>query len=324
MKNMKNIVSLLLSIFSGVFSAQPVYLHFIDSAVVSDRVICLEDIARITTPANEKVDQGLEKAEIGDAAPAGFSRYINVADIIQFSLRSRYDDIHFQASGAKRVKVRTEGVKKTVDEYESRILEYLNENIGWDKGCYKVTLENREKQWYCYPGHSVVEVKGLASPYPRGNTRLKLVITQGKTEFTVPVLCKIKVEVPVVIASESIKRDDIIDAGKLELSIMDITAFRYTPYTDISSVTGNIAVKTLSPGTILHKRCIKPVPDVCKGDKVFIILEKGAVRLSVPARAREEGVKGDRIWVENLNSHKLIRVQITGKGIVHLNQGESI
>lgn len=322
---MRNILSLLLSIFSGVFSAQPVYLHFIDSAVVNDKVILLEDIARINTPSDENLHPGLEKTEIGNAAPAGFSRYITVSDIIRFVLKSKYSKkIGFHAGGAKRVKIRTKGVIKSVGDYESRILEYLYENIGWDKGCYKASIENRQKQWYCYTGPSVIEIKGLASPYPKGNVRLKLKITQGETEFDVPVLCKIRVEVPVVIASESIKRNEVIDAGKLELSRMDITAFRYTPYTDMSSIIGNIAVKTLSPGTIIHKRCIRPIPDVCKGDRVFIIMEKGTVRLSVPARAREEGVKGDRIWVENLNSHKLIRVRIADKGIVHLNQGESI
>ena len=321
---MRNIISLLLSIFSGVFSAQPVYLHFIDSAVVNNNVIVLKDIARIDLPSDKNVQLELEKTEIGDAAPAGFSRYINASDIAQFALKSRYGNLSFNSSGAKRVKVRTEGVKKSVEDYERQILEYLSENIGWGKECYKASIENQQKEWYCYTGHSVVEVKGLSSPYPKGNVRLKLKITHGEKVIVVPVLCKIRVEVPVVIASESIKRNEIIDAGKLELIRMDITAFRYTPYTDILSITGNIAVKTLSPGTIIHKRCIRPIPDVCKGDRVFIILEKGAVRLSVTARAREEGVKGDRIWVENLTSHKLIRVQIEGKGIVHLNQGESI
>ena len=68
---MRNIISLLLSIFSGVFSAQPVYLHFIDSAVVNNNVIVLKDIARIDLPLDKNVQLELEKTEIGDAAPAG-------------------------------------------------------------------------------------------------------------------------------------------------------------------------------------------------------------------------------------------------------------
>lgn len=317
------IASVLLNIFSGIFAAQPVCLHFVDSAEVTHKVILLKDIARIEAASNE-ISLTLGKTEVGNAAPAGFSRYINAHEVVQCALKSGNSNLNFHSSGAKRIKVRTRGISKSVADYEKQILEYLSENIGWGEECYKISIEKRQKQWYNYPGKSVVEIKGLSSPYPRGNIRLKLILTQKGKEIVIPVLCKIQVEIPVVIASESIKRNEVIDAGTVELGRVNITAFRYAPFTDISAVTGTIAVKTLSPGTIIHKRCIRPVPDVCRGDKVFIILQKGAVRLSVTARAREEGRKGDRIWVENVSSHKLIRVKIADKGIVHLNQGESI
>ncbi len=321
---MRNIITLLLSIFSGVFSAQDVYLHFVDSAIVNDKIVLLEDIARVKGTSNEDVRFNLEKTKIGDAAPAGFSRYINGNDIIHYFLKSQFNNIEIHSSGAKRIKVRTDAVLKSVEDYEKQILEYLNDNISWRKGDYTVSIENGKKQWYCYQGPVTIEVKGLFSPYPKGNIRLKLKVTQGETEFNVPVVCKIRVTTPVVTVSETIYRKQLISAEKLKLCKLDITAYTYTPYTEISSVVGGIATKTLTPGTIIHKRCIKPLPDICKGDRVYIILKKGLVRLSVPARAREEGVKGDRIWVENLNSHKLIRVKIADKGIVYLNEGETI
>ena len=61
---MRNIITLLLSIFSGVFSAQDVYLHFVDSAIVNDKIVLLEDIARVKGTSNEDVRFNLEKKKI--------------------------------------------------------------------------------------------------------------------------------------------------------------------------------------------------------------------------------------------------------------------
>ena len=321
---MRNIITLLLSVFSGVFSAQDVYLHFIDSAVVNDKIVLLGDIAQIRCPSDDKTPVKMRETKVGDAAPAGFSRYINVEDMVAYALKTNFADLEIHLSGAKRVKIRTNAVLKLVEDYEKQILEYINDNVSWRKDDYTVSIENGKKQWYCYQGPVTIEIKGLSSPYPKGNIRLILRETQGETVVCIPVVCRIKVETPVVTVSETIYRKEEISAEKLKLCKLDITAYRYTPFTDISSVTSGLAAKTLIPGTIIHKQCIKQMPDVCKGDRVYIMLEKGPVRLSVPARAREEGVKGDRIWVENLNTLKLIRVKIGGKGIVHLNEGETI
>jgi flagella basal body P-ring formation protein FlgA len=66
---------------------------------------------------------------------------------------------------------------------------------------------------------------------------------------------------------------------------------------------------------------VKTVPAVEKGDPVAIIVKKGRISVSVVGIAREQGEIGEKIWVQNSKTNKLIRVKIKGKGIVTVLQG---
>ncbi len=324
LKRIFGISVILGTFFSTLYASQSVTLNFSDSSIVNDAVIKLGDIAQISGQSEVLQNSDLLRTAVGDAAPAGYVRYMNVYDIIHYMLKPLHKEIVFHANGAERVKIRTDAKIRRVSDYEDQILEYLHDNICWQRDNYSVSIQNSDRQWRFYRKPSIVAVKGLAGPYPKGNTSLKLRITQGTNEFTIPVMCRVKVQTPVVVAAGNISRNQIIQENDLQILLMDITGYRYAPITEYSSIIGKIAVKTLSRGTILHKKCVKAVPEICKGDNVLIIMKKGPIEVSVPARAREEGTIGERIWVENLKTHKLIRVKIYKKGIVHTNEGEAI
>ncbi len=305
-------------------SAQSVTLYFRDSVVVNTSTILLQDVAQIHGKLDENTREKLETAIVGEAAPAGFSRRMNVYDVIQFMLKPRFENIKMETAGAKQITVQTDARVRCVGDFEQEILEYLYDNIAWESDNYTVSIVNMDREWRCYRKPSQVAVKGLLSPYPKGNIRLKLEITQDDKVFYVPVQCRVAVTVPVVCAKTVISRNTVISGEQLEIVPMDITNFRYNPIIDKDLAIGRVAIRTLTPGMMLNKKCIKIAPEIEKGDNVVILVNKGPIRVSVPARAREEGAKGDRIWVENLKTHKLIRVIVSEKGIVYLKEGESI
>ena len=119
---MKKITTLLVTIFTGVFSAQPVYLHFADSALVNEKVIYLGDVARVTSPSDMSLEASLCNIKIGDAAPAGFSRYMNTAEIILFFLTPFYPQVRFYPEGAKRVRNRRWAADQSITEHPDNSL----------------------------------------------------------------------------------------------------------------------------------------------------------------------------------------------------------
>lgn len=315
----------LLLILSASYPANPpVYLRFHDSTTVYDPEITLGDIAIIECPSGKELVLQLARTKVGNAAPAGFSRYLSTYEVLQYVLAPHLNNLEVNNNGVKRIKIHTKARVRSVNDYRDQILEYMANNIKWEREDHSISIKNSDRQWRCYDRPFTVSVEGLSTPYPKGNVRLKLRILQDSIKKIVPVICRVKVETEVVCASKTIGRNQIMNNNVIELRKMDITAYRYTPISDVSSLINKIAVKTISPGTIIHKQCIKSAPSVSKGDIVYITLEKGNVRISVPARAREDGCVGEKIWVENTKSHRLIQVEVGGKGIVYFNKGEAI
>ncbi len=316
---------LIIIIFSVTISARlPVFISFYDSVAVNSKKVVLGDIANIQCPKNEVIKIQLSKIKVGNSAPTEYSRYINVYEIIHKILAPQFQDIEIKTNNIERVKIYTKTYIRSIGKFKKKINKFVKDNVKWKQGEYLILLRNSTKEFRIYQKPFEVFVEGLQTPYPKGNIKLSLKIVQDSNTFNIPFLCRIKVTIPVLCAAEKIERNEVIKEHDIEFVTKDITAYRYEPITEIALIIGKKAIKTISPGTIIHKKCFKAIPDICKGDVVSILLKKGKIRISVPARAREYGRIGERIWVENLNSSKLVRVIIVNRQEVNLIQGESI
>jgi flagella basal body P-ring formation protein FlgA len=111
----------------------------------------------------------------------------------------------------------------------------------------------------------------------------------------------------------------------VEMQRLDITRFAPVPLTVKGQLDNKRAARTIAPGTILHDRLFTVIPVVEKGDEVSIEYSAGRVSVAVAGIARERGGIGDRIWVENRETRRLIRVEIRDRGRVSIPQkGASI
>lgn len=306
-------------------SATPVILSFLDSATVVDRVIRVGDIAQVKGAGREsRLLADLENCVAGDAAPAGFCRYVTAEDLVRYVIRPRFPELRINIAGACRSRVRTDAVECSIIEYENMILDYLHKNIEWPSGSYSIRMMEPNRSWRCLRRPFRVLVEGLDTPFPRGNFRISLQVRQDNSKFSVPVSCKATVKASVAVAARTVQRGEAIHAADMLVREHDITTYRYDPVTDPGTIVGQRAIRTISPGTILHRGMIEIPPAVVKGDIVAIMVSSGRLRLSVSARARGNGRIGDRIWVENLASHKLVRAVVTARGVVNIAQGDAI
>jgi flagella basal body P-ring formation protein FlgA len=55
----------------------------------------------------------------------------------------------------------------------------------------------------------------------------------------------------------------------------------------------------------------------------MVNMAAGMVRASVAGVARETGCVGDKIWVENQNTHKMIHAEVSGKGKVNIGRQDA-
>jgi flagella basal body P-ring formation protein FlgA len=295
-----------------------VTLHFADSVMVNDAQIRLGDIARIVTQ-DPALEAALKKFPVGEAAPAGFNRFVNSVDLVEFRLRSSFKDVQF--SGAqKRVKVVSDFQERSVGEFEEQIRAYAANALGWKEGEWTLTINNATSSWKSGRGPVEVEVSGISNPFVKGNVNMLITARQGTRVNRIPVSCNIKVETTVLVAKRSISRDEELNSENSTLAVMDITKFAFIPMSKLPEPGTMMTARTVNTGTILHDKLMKNIPVITRGDQVRISFNGERVRVSVLGVARESGVNGDRIWVENLQTGRLVRAAVSGRGSVTVHQ----
>jgi flagella basal body P-ring formation protein FlgA len=301
----------------------PTMILFKDSAVVNDTVIRVRDIARIqggTASLHEKIGGVI----IGEPAPAGYIRFMNTGDALLCIRRAAGAAVESGFSYNKRIAIRTIGIVCRVSDFDDLICGSIAGTIQWPAADYSITIDSSSRKWYRLDKPYTASLSGLKTSLPRGATRLELKIIQGDHTMLIPFTVTIAVNTPVVVTKRMIATEAVIGPDDIQLVRKEITDFRYEPCLDPAIVVGRAAARTLQPEMIMHEDLLKKAPVVQKGDCVKVSVKSGAVKISVEARARASGAIGDRILVENLESHKLMQVIIQEPGRVTLPVKESL
>ena len=301
----------------GTALAKPVAtLNFFDTATINDTVIHLEDIASVSTEFPE-LAQKLRAAIAGEIAPPGYSRFISTEDLIAYRLQPAFSDVTIQAVENKRIVVKTTGITRKVGEYSNAVQEYLDTNFGWKTGEWSFEIENSEETFKTLDLPQAVSVERPAikteSSFPRGHVQLQLIVKQYERILRIPITCLLKISAPVATARHAIIKGKLIDSSDIELTRIDISNFGPDPYFCLQDIIGQKSLRSIGQGTILYNRLLSPIPVVSKGDQLDIKVMHGNVMISVLAIARENGNLGQKIWVENATTHKLVHVLIKDK-----------
>lgn len=312
------IIMILTFVSTGFISAGPVVtLNFFNNATVNDTAIYLHDIAEISTDSLD-LKQRLSAMIAGEIAPPGYSRFINTADLLLYRLQPANKNVTFKVAQNKRISVKTVGVPRRIGDYLTLVEDYLRLHTGWKKGEWSFNIENSEDTWESLdlPVEVSVEqpvtVKTI-TPFPRGHIKLQLVVKQKERVICIPISCFLKICAPVVISKHALNRNKVIDSNDIELRKVDLSGFGPEPYFKMEDLVGKKTIGDICQGSIFYNKLVMPIPAVSKGDQLTIKVTQGNVRISVAAIARENGNLGQKIWVENTMTHKLIRVVLKDK-----------
>lgn len=310
-------VLLFSAIANQSYAANTVILNFPDSSVVKDSLIFISDIAQVRTD-NLDIARKIASSVAGTAAPPGFSRLINIDDMVMYRLKPQFPGITFSVQGAKRASVRTSCKTLTMIEIQPEIEKYLDSSLSWKAGEWSFEIENRDLLWRGYDRPYTITIDGLNSGYMKGITVLNCNIRQGTKRTALRVICHLNVTTGICVAKNDLLRGTVLTAADVEIVKKNISSLAPGFFTKIEELTGSKTVVTLNAGTVIQKRMISIVPEVTNGDNIQIIFNKGRIRCSVNGTARESGKTGDKIWVQNSETKQLLRVKIVKKGIVEL------
>ncbi|KMQ51240.1 Flagellar basal-body P-ring formation protein FlgA [Chitinispirillum alkaliphilum] len=298
-----------------------VMIRFNESVTVNDTLIRVGDLGDIVADDIALAEE-ISGKSAGQSAPPGHSRFINPEDLIIFHLQPHFENVTFFSSGHGRVRVSTDYVEAKVEDYKEKIHQFFKENVAWGDGEWELTIRNEHRSWKMFRAEAQVSFSELSSPFPRANTSIMMEIKQGNVSTRIPVSCFVTVKSTVVAAKARIERNALLSAENCTLISMDVTHLASAPIRDLAELNGKKALRTITQGTVLHDRMLRDVPLVGRGDQVMIGFSNSNIRISVMGVARESGTLGERIWVNNMQTNRPLRAEITGRGRVTVFKGE--
>jgi flagella basal body P-ring formation protein FlgA len=127
----------------------------------------------------------------------------------------------------------------------------------------------------------------------------------------------VKIYAPIVVAKTVIRNNESFTKDNCTLQEREISPYKVTGYYDRLENLKTFRVKGyVTPGTVISPNHTQPPFLVSSGESVELVRESPTLRLSIRAKALENGRENQWIRVENLSTRKIIQAKVINQGEV--------
>lgn len=169
------------------------------------------------------------------------------------------------------------------------------------------------------PGDIELTPLGHGGDFIKGNVTLRIVVTvDGKDRGQVSITGWVDRYVLTVCSTRSMQRGAVLAAEDVSLKRINVAKAPDRIIFDPSQVVGKQLRSRVRAGECLKEHMLREAPLVEKGDPVKIVASAGKLSVSTMGVAKADGVKGDRIRVENIVSEKTVVGRVLDRGVVEV------
>lgn len=157
------------------------------------------------------------------------------------------------------------------------------------------------------PGDQL-EVRSARQGRLLGRT-LFLVTAQGESSQTPRyrwLTADVELVKPVVVAARPLERHQVIEPDDLAVQPVRITDAGTRYARSPQALVGKRVARSVARGTALPQSLVEEVPVIRRGDRVSLIVENGALRITALGQAKEDGYLGRPVAVLNLSSKTVV------------------
>ncbi|MDG3088803.1 flagellar basal body P-ring formation chaperone FlgA [Vibrio hannami] len=165
-------------------------------------------------------------------------------------------------------------------------------------------LDSRLKVTHC---PSALEVSSSKKSNRTSNVTVLVQCEEDNWKVYVPV--RTTVSLPLVTATRSLTKGEILNKQDLTLSMITLNAYRRQGFTAPEQVAGAKLKRNIRVGDVLERNdiCV-----VCRSEKVMIKAVKNGLVITTKGTALSDGSYGDQIRVKNDKSKRIIDGVVTG------------
>lgn len=127
----------------------------------------------------------------------------------------------------------------------------------------------------------------------------------------------VKIYTPIVVAKTVIRNNESFTKDNCSLQEREISPYKVTGFYDRLETLKSFRVKGyVTPGTVISPIHTQTPFLISSGESVELVRESPSVRVSIKAKALENGRENQWIRVENLSTRKVIQAKVINQGEV--------
>lgn len=290
-----------------------------EQASIRGDKINLGDIAYFSSNGDERISF-LRNIEISSSPAPGKVSRINEKLLVYKigSAVSQYDDITFRVP--ENLFIRRTAQIIDSDKFKEIFSEFIMNNCPYDQDNILITRINVPGEIALPEGRLSWNIREKDHPIYIGNVSLILdLFVDEKLVRRLSISGVINIKREIVRSIRQMGKGDIIGREDLVLDNEESMYPDKNIFTDIDSILGKRAVRTIKAGSVITYGMVENPALVKRGNPVLIKAENDTIKITTKGKVLEDGCEGDHVKVVNISSGKEIYAIVKGPGLVEIN-----
>jgi flagella basal body P-ring formation protein FlgA len=303
-------------------AAERVVIRLPEKAAVVGPEMSLGEIAEIITGDKATADR-LRRLTLGKAAPAGREVKITLGFIKIALRREGYSLDDFAFGGEATVEVKTQSQALDPSDLLKQAKDFILVQTREIPENVDVTLEGMEKKILLPAGKVTAHFRPPLTGRYEGTVFLTAELeVDGRQVRVLPVRALVEIYRPAVTVLKKIEKGEKFIRDNVGVVRTPSSKMINGSFPQLGYVLDRTAALPLMPGTVVRVNDFYDPPVIHQGQVVQGVVNNGNIELTVQVRAVEDGKAGDKIRVENTESHKLLRGKILDEKTVLIEADE--
>ncbi len=205
---------------------------------------------------------------------------------------------------------------QNISQLEAAANHWLEQELSHQPGRYEARLSNLDSRLRLAACASPLMVEVQGDNELRGRVNLK-VSCLDKSWF-VYLTADIAYYMKVVVAQTDLPRKANLTASMLSLTEVDVSRVRGDYFTDLAELQGVTLRNRVRAGDVISSNNLLATDAINRGEQISIVATNGTLSVRMSGEALDSGKVGDQVRVRNLQSGRVIRALVVGRGRVEV------
>lgn len=206
------------------------------------------------------------------------------------------------------------------EEIERSAEDHLVKALPWDRESLDINIYYQGKDINLPPGKKELIYQIMGSSQRAGRIPMILEIRiNDQFHKRIRLNTKVLVSQQVIKTIRAVRRGDTLSNDEIRLETVQTERPSKNAIANIDLALGYEAARNMSIGTILIPNFVKKPALGNRGDKILIMAEKGAMKITAPGILKEDGYEDAMVRVLNLESKKVIYGRLVDSNTVKVS-----